>query len=89
MRASILWSGFAMFLGIGRVRGILRRRLDGLHDSDVMRPNGYVEHENSSTSLQESTPWFLLPGIVIDFVAMVFVRPAAVDLGHFRCKCVI
>jgi hypothetical protein len=81
-----------MFLGIGSVRGISRRLLDGLHDSDVVRPNGYVEHENSSISLQESTPWFLLPGIVIDFVAMVFVRPAAVDLGplwmqmrHLKC----
>jgi hypothetical protein len=40
-----------MFLGIGRVRGISRRLLDGLHDSDVVRPNGYVEHENSSISL--------------------------------------
>lgn len=28
-----------MFLGIGRVRGISRRLLDGLHDSDVVRPN--------------------------------------------------
>ena len=60
-----------MFLGIGRVRGISRRLLDGLHDSDVVRPNGYVERENSSTSLQESTPRFLLPGIAIDFVAMM------------------
>jgi hypothetical protein len=68
-----------MILGIGRVRGISRRLLDGLHDNDVVRPNGYVEHENSSTSLQESTPRFLLPGIAIDFVVMVLCAPAAVD----------
>jgi hypothetical protein len=33
-----LWSDFAMFLGIGRIRFISRRLLDGLHHSDVVAP---------------------------------------------------
>jgi hypothetical protein len=57
VRTSILWSGFALFLGIGRTR-CMRRLLDGLHGSNAVRPNGQVEHEDSLTSLQESTPRF-------------------------------
>jgi hypothetical protein len=70
VRTSILWSGFALFLGIGRTR-CMRRLLDGLHGSNAVRPNGQVEHEDSLTSLQQSTPRFWLSGMKIVFVAMV------------------